>query len=819
VDYNPHAPQNVGMEWVPIQQADFVPDSSNEYGYLMRIDTSATVVSGGIGVNALPPQTVANIAEGLSIYPASTADRTGPIRMVTIPVQSGTITGTAISVSSGGGTVAQVLANPLDNTYIQFLVPISPPDQLGLNFGVTAFANELSGKRIVFLRLVYTAAAALAASLSALNVKIARAASTVEDFTYQVGIDGFIGGDLTQSTEYSYLNLGDWNPTWGPGISTSFGDTIFPWRYDELANLDTATPINVRQQIIITAGTSNVATARMGYMALQVFYCEETRVAYGGRRQLGIVAPPLQVGENRVPIRSTAYANTTVLAPGTYIVTATHRAVSNFFTAKLAPTYAGIRQFNTDPPPVVGYTVKPTIVIGDEFNFDDEVDVLTDLSLYTAVAAVTGTHVYANQLQAPVYGTITATQDIVPGSNVSANTRLAQVRYYARRFGSTTTPLLITVGSATASITVADFDALDEIFDGWREVTLPLSSSVSVTGGATFTAVWSSTAETSAGNQWQVIGATAFTSTPNSNVATYGAPNGGTVELTWKSPNVTVSTIDAQSDATVIFAQDPPTVTNFTISAASQAVTGIGTDACGVVNDCIPSAIKYLNLTWSAVSVTGSYFEIQRMDTVDTDWQQVAYVSTATLNFKDYEARVGVLSSYRIRTCDALTFCGPWVTGSGTVPTPGVTVSGDGVGVLIFTSNRAPLSNLAYTMVWNGQPTEVFVFPEADSQVLQKMYGRDFQIAFRPLERGGEQFERIMLVQAAAVPLPSLANIRTLRDLAWADLPYVCVRDELGNRWYANVLVPAGEVQRGRRIYLAQVRVTEVTDTPAPVTS
>src|SRR4029078_350986 len=158
------------------------------------------------------------------------------------------------------------------------------------------------------------------------------------------------------------------------------------------------------------------------------------------------------------------------------------------------------------------------------------------------------------------------------------------------------------------------------------------------------------------------------------------------------------------------------------------------------------------------------------------------YVPTATLNFKDYEARVGVLSSYRIRTCDALTFCGPWVTGSGAVPTPGVTISGDGVGVLIFTSNRAPLSNLAYTMVWNGQPTEVFVFPEADSQVLQKMYGRDFQIAFRPLERGGEQFERIILVQAAAVPLPSLANIRTLRDLAWADLPYVCVRDELGNR-------------------------------------
>jgi hypothetical protein len=817
------------MEWIPIQQADFSPDNFDEYGYVLRLDTSATVVSGGIGVNALPPQVVSNIAEGINIYPSVTALDTGPVRLVTIPVQSGTITGANIGTtqlpSGASASVAQALANPLDNSNVIFFANATTSDVVGLNFGVTAFANELSGKRIVKVRLILSVGSTGLGGLSTMQFALNRRANSTEGFTYQTGVEGVVvaGGPLplTQATDYSYVDMGDWNPTWGPGITAFIGDTIFPWRYQELANLDTATPINVLQQIQINGDfvTAN-EIGYIGYAALQIFYCEETRVAYGGRRGVisGIQISTFSTGENRVPIRDTAFASGKTLTPGTYLVTATHRAVSNFFTAKLPPIYAGIRQFNESPPPVTGKIVKPTIVIGDPYDSDDS-DVITDISLYTAVAAVTGAHVYASQLQAPVYGTITATQDIVPLSNVVTNTSLAQIRYYARRFGDTSAPLVATIGAVSAGINVTDFDALDEIFDGWREVTLPLTASFPVTGGATFSVVWSATAETNPGNQWQVLGATSFTTSPNVNVATYGAPNGNTAELTWKSPNVTVSTLDTQSDATVILAQNPPSVVNLAVAASSQAVSGIGVDLCGQLSGCIPSAIKYLNLTWNAVSVTGSYFEIQRSDTIDTTWQQVAYVPTSVLTFKDYEARVGVLSSYRIRVCDALSFCGPWVTGSGTVPSPGVTAGNSGIGVLIFTSNRQPNSNLAYTMVWNGQPTEVFVFPEADSQAFQKMYGRDFQVAFRPLERGGEQFERIILVQAAAITLPSLANTRSLRDLAWADLPYVCVRDELGNRWYANVLVPAGEVQRGRRIYLAQIRVTEVSDTPAPVTS
>jgi hypothetical protein len=141
--------------------------------------------------------------------------------------------------------------------------------------------------------------------------------------------------------------------------------------------------------------------------------------------------------------------------------------------------------------------------------------------------------------------------------------------------------------------------------------------------------------------------------------------------------------------------------------------------------------------------------------------------------------------------------------------------------LLIFTSNEEQDGsiNLAYSNAWeSGQRVEEnFVFPEAGFVQLQAMYNRDFFVAFRPLERGGEQFNRTILVQAAAISPETLADFTGLRDMAWANVSYICVRDEEGNRWFATVLVPGGRVLRDRRLYLAPVDVIEVTDTPSPV--
>jgi hypothetical protein len=210
------------------------------------------------------------------------------------------------------------------------------------------------------------------------------------------------------------------------------------------------------------------------------------------------------------------------------------------------------------------------------------------------------------------------------------------------------------------------------------------------------------------------------------------------------------------------------------------------------------------------------------MDTVETDWQTIMLASNLGLTgFSDYEARVGILTSYRIRLVDPYDFPGQWSsTATATITAPGVTIGCTGGHLLIFTSNEEQDGslNLAYSSVWEGGSVEEeFAFPEAQFVQLQAMYNRDFFTAFRPLERGGEQFSRTVLVQAAAISPETLADFTSLRDMAWSDVSYICVRDEDGNRWFSTVLVPSGRVLRDRRLYLAPVEIIEVTDTPSQV--
>jgi hypothetical protein len=390
--------------------------------------------------------------------------------------------------------------------------------------------------------------------------------------------------------------------------------------------------------------------------------------------------------------------------------------------------------------------------------------------------------------------------------------------------------------SSSASITPTEFDALTEIIDGWKEVSLRFTTVPAMGTLATDPAwTWSATAEV-AGNRWEVLGAVApalsgiagnlhnlaVPAVSQLGTATYG---GSTRELTWMpqgvgSPWVSGASADSTADGVLMFSQDAPSVSGFTISTLSQSVSGIGQE-CGLNPCCIPTAIQYNQLTWTASS--GPYVvELQRMDTVDTDWQTImmhASPASGAGTFNDYEARVGLLSSYRIREVNAFGFAGSWSsTVTATIAEPGVTIGCTGH-VLIFTSNEVQdgSRNLAYSTAWQGRVEEAFSFPEASSVQLQAMYDRDFVTAFRSTERGGERFERELLIQAAAISPPTLADFHGLRDMAWADLSYVCVRDDDGNRWFATVIVPSGRVMHFRKIYTAVVGIIQVTDTPSQV--
>ena len=835
-NYNPHAPYIIGQEWVPIRQADYIPDNGvTEQGYTFSLGHATTIVSGAYYTKDPTPGIARVWAEFMAVYPAGEEDQTGPIKSVIVPCNAADVTGTGITA-----TVAD-LANPSDSLAATFQAGAGFGGTLGLGFAVPSFSQQLFGKRILDVRLLYCAALSSSlgtpAALAAFLVQGRRPALGSAEINYSEGIQGGFVGSATVGIDS--ISLTDLNPYWQSGVTAFTQSRIYPWRYQELVNFspgagsaaDRLSIIfnpNTLQSSAFTNFNDNVSLL---YAALEVIYCEEKRVLYGGDTNLSGTNPylPTPGGGKYTHLRTTGFAIPSAnLAVGDYTVTHTHRdLVANSSVGPIQPLLRAIRELY-QLPNQRGIQVNRSLTLEDTFTVTGTT-VLPHLTLHHSAGVVTGVHAYGTQIDVPVYGTITAVQEI-EDDPVGAAATFPQVRFYARRFGDTTVALRlidVATGLSTASITVAEFDALPEIVDGWKEINLRFATPPTfATAAGDVDWRWDAVGET-AGNQWQVLGCDgpSVTGTQAIGPATYFAPVGNTVALTWQSPAISGLAEDPLADAVLIFSQDPPAVTGFAITTGTQPITGISID-CGVPSNCIPTGIYCNQLSWSAqtaLPVTGfGYYELQRSDTVEPDnWQTILQATSTTVTgFCDYEARTGVLSSYRIRVCNVLDFCGAWATGSATIPSPGVTGPGgfgSGNSVLIFTSNTGPTGNLAYRMQFDGTPIEQFAFPEADEVQLQRMFGKDFPTAFHPLERGGDRFQRVMLVSAAAIPVPSLANFHGLRDLAWAQLPYLCVRDELGNRWYANVRVPSGTVRRDRTLYFAQIEVSEVTDTPAPV--
>lgn len=382
-----------------------------------------------------------------------------------------------------------------------------------------------------------------------------------------------------------------------------------------------------------------------------------------------------------------------------------------------------------------------------------------------------------------------------------------------------------TVTGGAGYISYASFVDFDEIRDGWRKAIVELDTPITLDGLGTPVRllVWSDSDDTRC---WEILGAssnpTTYASGTTGAACGYGGDSAYAL-LGITTPDYTVYTADLM----IGLAQAMPDVEDLAVAQETQALSTI--DPCGTGQPGIPTGLVYNALSWTEITsaaVSGfGHYQVQRRDTtMDAGvWETIAEITSPYVTeLDDYEPRVGVESSYRIRMVHATGVVGDWSDSvESTIVAPGVTGRCVDTGVMVMTTNADPAANAAY--VSSGGRGEDFTFVEAGWESLSPLFGRDYQYVVRPAERGGVTFTRPVTVNNVGIPDETLDNgFTSLRDLAWDAVPYVCVRDELGNRWLSSLTVPSGNVRRhddagGSHTMVAQVTVTETCAEPSPV--
>ncbi len=610
--YNPYAPQILGQEWAPIRNENVVfPEGYNptEYGHSFDLTSSQVIQDGRIYVNEMTTSTVP-APSTIAIYPAGGEALSGPIQRLVIPVEQVLVTGATPASSRTG---AQILLTPEFTDYYLFASDAVSFERLLLSFN-TGDYNYLNGKRILAVNLLYGSVASSPVGSAGPNAGVV---------TIATGLDSLRGGGVLEpptlsSTPVKRMSLGAYNYYWQSPVTADF----VPWNYTDLARLDSSSSNRMFVEILwgLLAGVLDNVAMYFWYAALEVLFCEERRLAVGIHKPTSVAGggyDSTNYGANIITLRDiTTRAINPVLPAGPYVVTASQALYNSDINACRElypiPTHTGIEVDLRYPP-------EDHL---DETFVRTETRILPQISVHTSGGPLTEVHAYGRQAIGQVYGSITVTQEILDSAAGGA-VEWPHVRFYARRFGETTVPLLFdspTIVGSSVTISPAEFDELPEIIDGWKEITLRFDTPPSMGAGTNPQWRWSATDEIS-GNRWEILGATApavsgiagnlFNLVPSPHQlssATYGRPSAGaTINMGWipqYAPPVTATADDETTDAVILFAQDMRTITGLSVSTQTQELTGIGLD-CDLPPCCIPTDLLYHRITWPLPYGTG----------------------------------------------------------------------------------------------------------------------------------------------------------------------------------------------------------------------
>lgn len=818
-NWNPKEPYVLGLEWPGMRSIPQPLSQDVELGYTFQANATETIDSARFEI--LPPSvpTDARNTALVTVYQRDSNDpdeggdelEYGVVTSELCPVNGGAVAGGASLV--GGATVADCLVTPSDANYVHI---DASGETVTIEFDTT---GRFVGKRILEVKAHF----------------VARAIDTgdPEQATAPTAFMGLWDGAAYTDGGIIFIDAYNVSPTLRV---ESFGEVNYdsgvlplcwPWTPTDMVGFDTGA-LSVRFTMF-----SGDADYKLHYVVLEVVWCEENRQAVGALllgSETAIGESPMAVGRHEPFLRTPGGVDNwgkTLDAHYAITLTSARSSTLNLRRTKgavpIVPVVDRFAVFDNHQGRFAPRRISNVLASADA---DTR---LTPIALLTTGATTpTDFNPYDRPFGAPIYnGSGDHGQEIEQRSG-GGTVDYPWIRFYARIIGDPTdVPAIdITTVDGAMNYFATSLLLLDEIYDGWREVTLrwPAGQEPAIDNTGANKLVQFSTTQGNLTNRWEILGLDSeFVMLGRNGNATYGQADS----------EYQVSGVLFQfRDLAVTLHTAVPAPTTFTSSLFSAALGPVCGDtyedtysdiyAGGPCSDtCKPDRFDAPLLTWDASTLGDAfgYYEIQRQDTLDPTWRTIAKLTDADENaFTDMEARVGVLSTYQVRQCRDDGICSDWAgPTSQTVP-----VFDAPCGTLYFSSNAAVAEDmwLGYTEVFDGDPVEPFSFVEAEAVRLQRMYGRFGTQSFHPTERGGVRFERDVLVNAITVPATQGSDGFTLlRDLAWADLPYVCVKDDLGNRWFATLIVPSGMWQRAPQLYIASIQVIESTNVPYPVTT
>lgn len=802
--FNPNDPTTIGLEWPATSALESPIDPSRELAHLCTMVTNRTVKNLNFySPSPLPGATSADFCDWIlaTVYETGQEQNAGTVRTAPFAVSGGSTTGAFIG---GAVSVADALNSSVDGKGIE----LEAGELVDIEFTVPFFLTA-NAPRILNVEFI---------NLTAVPVTgVGRLQAGYRLSTGDLVPLGTMSAASTAPSRQNSLNTGEVFLGGYNYIATPTEDRRRVWRSSDFTSLNNGT---------VRFRYTNTGTARINlmYVAGNATYCQENRAATGGLIRAAHVNYPWVPGWQanlELADPSTGTVGVTLLAGREYTVTLT-QASDRSFTSEATETLTSVQLYRQSgasrnlaglvPVDASPLECRSFPRLDDGRIAGDGADVRAGFTW----VVIDSSGVSVPELSQPYAEVITLVTAAV-GQFVDSATggMYGSVRVTVKKIGTPGDMQIDVVGltPATTFLTVAMYDAAEPDESGFRTIDVPLPVAVSLAAGTNAVIL----ATTGSGvDHWEVpVLSTVSLATIYTSV-TYGG-----TDLTPGNPGL-----------------DVPMLLTMAAPAPTGASIGVGIQELGPVVTGCPSppsytSLEYNSICWGQVPiVTGSpqvtgapavtgfcAWEVQRSDGLDPEWRLIARLSDYdVLCVSDFEARFGVESNYRVRLCRVDGVCGPWATVTGAPARAAPTADGNACDGLVFTSNEAPDQTVAYPYAFDGAPLESFGFVEAETVIVQRLHMRDYQVVMRPLERGGVRFTRTMLVNAIAVPAALLdEGFRGLRDLAWATLSYVAVLDTRGNRWFASVIVPSGDVRASLNVYVATVDVVEVTDRPSVI--